>query len=130
MHLARAEALERGAGAVVVLPGDLPWLDRETLDAVLGAAEEAWSREADASTTSRVALVPDRHGSGTNVLVLAPPDVIDFAFGIDSRTEHAARARRPAPPTSSSADRSTSTSTRAEDLVLVEGIAPETIDAV
>jgi 2-phospho-L-lactate guanylyltransferase len=32
--------------------------------------------------------VPDRHGTGTNALVLTPPDVIEPAFGPDSRARH------------------------------------------
>ena len=35
-----------------------------------------------------MALVPDRHGTGTNALVLVPPDVIVPAFGPDSRMRH------------------------------------------
>ena len=33
-------------------------------------------------------IIPDRHGSGTNALVLTPPDVIEPAFGPDSRERH------------------------------------------
>ncbi len=132
LELARAEALARGAAAIVVLPGDLPWLDRETLDAVIGAAGNAWTRDAAAGPASAapplVALVPDRHGTGTNVLILAPPDAIEFAFGAGSRAEHAARAKSAAAiyvelggPLDVDLD-------TADDLVLVEGIAPETID--
>src|SRR5438093_585798 len=40
-----------------------------------------------------VAIVPDRHGRGTNALLLAPPDAIDTCFGGDSRAAHAAAAR-------------------------------------
>jgi 2-phospho-L-lactate guanylyltransferase len=37
-------------------------------------------------------MVPDRHGRGTNALLLAPPDVIDVRFGGDSRAAHAGAA--------------------------------------
>jgi 2-phospho-L-lactate guanylyltransferase (CobY/MobA/RfbA family) len=40
-----------------------------------------------------VALVTDRAGSGTNVLLLAPPDAISFCFGEGSRAAHASAAR-------------------------------------
>jgi 2-phospho-L-lactate guanylyltransferase len=33
-------------------------------------------------------VVPDRHGSGTNALLLTPADVIEPAFGPDSRDRH------------------------------------------
>jgi 2-phospho-L-lactate guanylyltransferase len=125
-------ALARGATAIVVLPGDLPWLDRETLDAVLAAAGEAWDRDraggSAAAEAALVALVPDRHGTGTNVLILAPPDTIEFAFGAGSRAEHAVRARAAGAvhvelggPLDVDLD-------TADDLVLVEALAPETID--
>ncbi len=39
-----------------------------------------------------MAIVADRHGRGTNALLLAPPDVIDVAFGGDSRLAHVAAA--------------------------------------
>jgi 2-phospho-L-lactate guanylyltransferase len=39
-----------------------------------------------------VAIVPDRHGRGTNALLLAPPDAIDTCFGGDSRSAHATAA--------------------------------------
>lgn len=77
---ARKVALRDGAGALLVLPGDLPDVSAQAIDevlAVLGTDEPPV-----------VALVPDRHGRGTNALLLAPPDVIDFAFGGDSRTAH------------------------------------------
>ncbi len=39
-------------------------------------------------------VVPDRHGTGTNALLLSPPDAIGPAFGPDSCARHADRARR------------------------------------
>ena len=33
-------------------------------------------------------VVPDRHGTRTNALLLTPPDVIEPAFGPDSRAKH------------------------------------------
>ncbi|MBX5442450.1 MAG: 2-phospho-L-lactate guanylyltransferase [Solirubrobacteraceae bacterium] len=73
-------ALERGAGRVVAVPGDCPALDPAELEALL-ASEEA------------VVIVPDRHGTGTNALLLAPPDAIAPSFGPGSRDRHEAAAR-------------------------------------
>lgn len=135
LELARAEALARGATAVVVLPGDLPWLERETLDAVLGAAGDLSRAEVSSGTVSSgaaslVALVPDRHGMGTNVLILAPPDAIGFAFGPGSRAEHAAQAATAGATYLELGGPLDVDLDTAEDLVLVEELAPETIDVV
>ncbi len=43
----------------------------------------------DVAGRPSVVLAPDRHGRGTNALLLDPPDVIDPAFGGDSRAGHA-----------------------------------------
>jgi 2-phospho-L-lactate guanylyltransferase len=40
-----------------------------------------------------VAIVPDRHGEGTNALVLRPPGAIRPAFGEGSCARHVAAAR-------------------------------------
>ncbi len=77
-----ARALQEGAGCVVLLPGDCPLLDPRDLDSLLTAVPERY-----------VAVVPDRHGTGTNALMLAPPDAIRPAFGEGSRERHVAAAR-------------------------------------
>jgi 2-phospho-L-lactate guanylyltransferase len=73
-----------GADAVVVLPIDLPMVSPEALAALLAPLRD---RE-----RPLVVLVPDRHRRGTNALLLAPPDAIEFGFGGDSRAAHAACA--------------------------------------
>jgi 2-phospho-L-lactate guanylyltransferase len=81
-----AAAAERGADCVALLPGDCPLLDAEELDDALS--------EMGAGV---VAVIPDRHGSGTNGLLLSPPDAITPAFGPGSRERHlrlAENARR------------------------------------
>jgi 2-phospho-L-lactate/phosphoenolpyruvate guanylyltransferase len=83
--IARAEA--DGAGCVVLLPGDCPLLDPRELDSLLTGLPERY-----------VAVVPDRHGSGTNALVLAPPEAIEPAFGEGSRDRHVAAAREAGVP--------------------------------
>jgi 2-phospho-L-lactate guanylyltransferase len=42
----------------------------------------------------RVAVVPDRHGAGTNALLMSPPDAIAPGFGPGSRERHTTRAER------------------------------------
>jgi 2-phospho-L-lactate guanylyltransferase len=86
---ARSRAVARGATAVVVLPIDLAAVSARAIDAVIEASEDAAHQPAD---NGLVAVVPDRHGSGTNVLLATPPEVIDPAFGTDSRAAHEALA--------------------------------------
>mgnify|MGYP000362540744 CR=1 FL=1 len=69
---------------LLVLPADLPGVSPEALDAVSAAA--------DAAGSPVVVVVPDRHGRGTNALLLDPPDAIGPAFGADSRSVHRQRA--------------------------------------
>ena len=93
---ARAWALELGATALLVVPADLPAIGPDELGRVLAAARDrlATSRAAGAAATSLVALVPDRAGRGTNLLLLAPPGAIPFHFGAGSRAAHAGAALR------------------------------------
>jgi 2-phospho-L-lactate guanylyltransferase len=79
---ARQVAVVEGAAAIMVLPGDLPAIDTAAVAAIIEAAGPA----------PVVALVTDRHRRGTNALLLAPPGIIPFAFGGDSRAAHAALA--------------------------------------
>jgi 2-phospho-L-lactate/phosphoenolpyruvate guanylyltransferase len=75
LGVVRAKAL--GASCAALLPGDCPLLDPGELDAALARAADG-----------RVGVIPDRHGDGTNGLVLAPPDAIGPAFGPGSRARH------------------------------------------
>jgi 2-phospho-L-lactate/phosphoenolpyruvate guanylyltransferase len=66
------------ADMVLLVPGDCPALDPAELDALIASAEPAPS----------VVVVPDRHGTGTNGLLLRPPHAIAPAFGPGSRERH------------------------------------------
>lgn len=82
-----ARARELGAGCAVLLPGDCPLLDPRELDRLLTGLPERF-----------VAVVPDRHGTGTNALALAPPDTIEPSFGEGSCARHVATARAAGTP--------------------------------
>jgi 2-phospho-L-lactate guanylyltransferase len=71
-------AVQRGAERVLLVPGDCPALDPREVDELVAGAMSA----------PDVVIVPDRHGSGTNALLLAPPDAIAPSFGPGSRERH------------------------------------------
>jgi 2-phospho-L-lactate/phosphoenolpyruvate guanylyltransferase len=76
VEAAAAAELER----VLCIPGDCPALDPAEIDRLLSQA------------TASVTIIPDRHGTGTNGLLLSPPDAIAPSFGPGSRERHEALA--------------------------------------
>jgi 2-phospho-L-lactate guanylyltransferase len=80
---AQAKALASGARLFVTVPGDVPCVRPEEIDALTAAASEAG-----------VAFTPSRSGLGTNGAALAPPDVMALTFGEPSFENHLATARR------------------------------------
>lgn len=74
--------LDEGIERALLVPGDCPLLSADDLNALL-----------DHPAGQRSALiVPDRHGTGTNALLLTPPDVLAPSFGPDSCRRHLADA--------------------------------------
>jgi 2-phospho-L-lactate guanylyltransferase len=70
-------AVRLGAECVALLPADCPLLEPGEIDAALKRLGP-----------NSVAVIPDRHGSGTNGLLLRPPGAIAPAFGPGSRERH------------------------------------------
>ena len=68
---------------VLILPADLPLITR---DDVLTLIERAGDPPA-------VVIAPDRHGTGTNALLISPAGLIEYDFGDDSFHRHCQRAR-------------------------------------
>jgi 2-phospho-L-lactate/phosphoenolpyruvate guanylyltransferase len=83
--IARAQQL--GADTAVLLPIDCPLLAPRELERLLTGTPERY-----------VAIVPDRHGTGTNALALSPPDAIEPSFGEGSCARHVAAAREAGVP--------------------------------
>jgi 2-phospho-L-lactate/phosphoenolpyruvate guanylyltransferase len=73
-------ALASGFERVLLVPGDTPLLASAEVDALLSDAPED------------VVIVPDRHGTGTNALLLRPPTAIEPSFGPESLGRHVAAA--------------------------------------
>ena len=77
-------ALDEGFDRVLLVPGDTPLLDPLEVGAMLSRAE---------SENTPVTIVPDRHGTGTNALLLCPPEAISPSFGPGSLERHRQAAR-------------------------------------
>ena len=70
---------------MLILPADLPLLERASLDRLLDAADAAL---AAGSGRPLVAIAPSDARDGTNGLLLFPTDVIEPAFGAGSFEAH------------------------------------------
>ncbi|MHB8659250.1 MAG: 2-phospho-L-lactate guanylyltransferase [Solirubrobacteraceae bacterium] len=82
-HIAAAllgigHALETAVERALLVPGDCPALDPAELDELLARRPDG--REA--------LVIPDRHGTGTNALLLTPPDSLVPSFGPGSAQRH------------------------------------------
>jgi len=64
--------------AVLVLPADLPLIARDDILALIQRAKEP----------PVVVIAPDRHGRGTNALLISPPGLIEYDFGESSFQRH------------------------------------------
>jgi 2-phospho-L-lactate guanylyltransferase len=78
-----AHAIQHGYERALMVPGDCPALAIAELQALLDPA----------SAPPAVTIVADRHGSGTNALLLTPPDAIEPGFGPGSFERHRLRSR-------------------------------------
>ena len=72
-----SELAARGAQRVLILPCDLPLLETAALQAMLALSDVG----------APVVLAPDRHGTGTNAM-LVDAGARTFAFGADSLARH------------------------------------------
>jgi 2-phospho-L-lactate/phosphoenolpyruvate guanylyltransferase len=73
-------ALASGYERVLLVPGDTPLLQPREVAALIDKGRG-------------VLIVADRHGTGTNALVLSPPDLIEPSFGPDSFARHMGAAQ-------------------------------------
>ncbi len=77
-------AVAEGFARVLCIPGDCPALDH---------VEVARLLDPEPGGALEVVILPDRHGTGTNGLLLTPPGAIPPSFGPGSCERHARLAR-------------------------------------
>ena len=77
-------AIDNGYERALLVPGDTPLLDPLEVAAMFDRADEG---------ATAVTIVPDRHGEGTNALLLDLPAAIEPAFGPGSLERHRAAAQ-------------------------------------
>lgn len=77
-------ALASGFERLLLAPGDTPLTEPAELDRLLEDSE---------AEGLACAIVPDRHRTGTNALLLSPPDALEPRFGPGSLERHQEAAR-------------------------------------
>ncbi len=118
------DALVGQADRLLVLPADLPEITAEDVAAMLALADEVAP-----GTGPLVVLAPDRHGRGTNALLLDPPAVIEPSFGGGSRALHASLAAAAGAGYLELVGRLGLDLDTPDDLLLVEANRPEALHA-
>ncbi|MFQ5457918.1 MAG: 2-phospho-L-lactate guanylyltransferase [Myxococcota bacterium] len=88
LRFAARAAMEAGAGALLILPSDVPLVRAADLARVLGPLGRCKPGE------RRVLGVASREGTGTNALLRLPPEVIPPRFGPGSFEKHRREAGR------------------------------------
>jgi len=86
MALARATVFVRKftTRGVLIIPADLPLISPQDVSHMLEYAHDP----------PIVAVAPDRHRMGTNALLVCPPGLIEYDFGVNSFQRHCERARQ------------------------------------
>lgn len=83
--LGASHAIEAGYDRLLLVPGDTPLLEPGEIDELIVRSARA---------RLGAAIVPDRHRTGTNALLLHPADALAPRFGPDSLARHVAAARQ------------------------------------
>ncbi len=112
------------ADRMLIVPADLPMITAADLTAMLSLADAAVPRG-----RHLVVLAPDRHGRGTNALLLEPPGVIEPSFGGESRSVHESLAAAAGAAYVELAGRLELDVDTPDDLLMVEANRPDALHA-
>lgn len=78
----QATAAVSGADAVLLLPSDLPFIQVDDIAAMIALAD----------SPRAIVIAPDHKQDGTNALLIRPPGLIGYAYGVGSFERHASAA--------------------------------------
>ena len=77
-HVAKEYAVK----GVCIIPADLPFITRDDVNIMIGYTK----------SPPIVAIAPDQNFRGTNALLVCPPGLIDYEFGLNSFFNHCSAA--------------------------------------
>ncbi|MCB9421442.1 MAG: 2-phospho-L-lactate guanylyltransferase [Ardenticatenaceae bacterium] len=77
-------AADEGATAVLILPADLPFIEKQ--DVAIMVAEK--------KNNPNIVICSDDKGLGTNALLISPPNSFSFHYGTDSFQQHLQEAQQ------------------------------------
>ena len=83
LRRASKRAVSSGAEAILIVPTDLPLLDATHVQQVIDQI----------GSPPAIALAPDRHRKGTNMMLQSPPNLMPFSYGVGSFQTHLENAR-------------------------------------
>lgn len=78
--------MERGAASVLILPADLPLITTDDIAEIVRLGD-------DLNHSRSVVIAPDQSEDGTNALLIRPPGLIHYGYGIGSFERHMELAR-------------------------------------
>jgi 2-phospho-L-lactate guanylyltransferase len=87
LEIGRRWALRQGADTLLIALGDLPLLTSSAVREMVALAGAP-------SRARTVVIAPDRRKDGTNLLLMAPTDLLPLAYGRHSLAHHLNAARR------------------------------------
>jgi 2-phospho-L-lactate guanylyltransferase len=73
-----------GAQGVLLVASDIPFMAVKDIEGMLALADRP----------QIMVIASDRHGEGTNVLLVQPPGLITYSYGVGSFRKHVAEAKR------------------------------------
>jgi 2-phospho-L-lactate guanylyltransferase len=76
-------AMAYAAQSVLILPADLPLLTKDEIISIIEKLD----------SNPMMIISPDRRMSGTNMMLISPPDLIEFSYGPGSFERHVRQAQ-------------------------------------